>query len=198
MIEQPPFAPWTATKALSRCVLRSAALLATGRVKQPTDRVGDTLWFADATSGVVYRETVVDRPPPTTPVTLVVGFRLRGVRRPWAHSVFRLESVLNTVLFVGFPGFVSKLWCRHDERGLYRGVYEWDGATSAEAYVRALWWVLAMVSARDSIHYAVLPGIHRDDVLRDPRMADDVAPGDVNAWWRPSDPAAFEAPRGVA
>jgi hypothetical protein len=193
MIEQPPLPPWTAAKALMRCITRSVALLATGRVKQPTNRVGHTLRFADGTSGVVYRETVVDRPPPTAPVTLVVGFRLRGVPRPWMHAMFRLESVLNTVLFAGFPGFVSKLWCRHDEGSLYRGVYEWDGAVSAEAYVRALWWVLALVSARDSIHYAILPGIHRDDLLRDPRMADDVAQEELHAWWRLSHGEALAA-----
>jgi hypothetical protein len=29
--------------------------------------------------------------------------------------VFRAESILNTPLFAGFPGFVSKLWLAHDE-----------------------------------------------------------------------------------
>ncbi len=55
-----------------------------------------------------------------------------------ANQLFRLESVLNTPLFAGFPGFVSKLWLAHDQRGVYRGLYEWDGAERATAYVRAL------------------------------------------------------------
>ena len=53
-----------------------------------------------------------------------------------AHALFRFESVFSTPLFVGFPGFVSKLWVAHDSSGTYRGVYEWDGATLAEDYVR--------------------------------------------------------------
>ena len=100
------------------------------------------------------------------------------------HALFRLESVLNTVLFAGFPGLVSKRWLAHDERGVYRGLYEWDDPVLAEDYVRALWWVLALVSVRSSIHYAVLPGLHRDDLLRDPHVADGMALEESHAWWR--------------
>lgn len=84
--------------------------------------------------------------------------------------MFRLESELNTVLFAGFSGLVSKLWLRHDER---------------HVYVRALWWVLALVSEPGSIHYAVLPGLERNQVLADPALVDTVvaAPG---GWWRPA------------
>jgi hypothetical protein len=115
---------------------------------------------------------------------LVVGFRLRRVHRPLAHALFRAESELNTVLFAGFRGLVSKLWLRHDQNGLYRGVYQWDGTEAAVAYVRALWWPLALVSEPGSIHYAVLPGLDRDCILADPDLVDSVVarPG---GWWRP-------------
>jgi hypothetical protein len=78
--------------------------------------------------------------------------------------LFRWESLLNTPLFVGFPGYVSKLWMTCDERGRYRGVYEWDGPQRAADYARALWRVLALVSVRGSIHYQVLPGLRRRDL----------------------------------
>jgi hypothetical protein len=115
---------------------------------------------------------------------LVVSFRLRHVRSERAHALFRLESVLNTVLFAGFPGFVSKLWFAHDENAVYRGLYDWDDPALAEAYVRALWWVLALVSDPASIHYAVLPGLRRDELLRDPHIADSTAADEASAWWR--------------
>jgi hypothetical protein len=70
------------------------------------------------------RQTVVLNAAVDAPAVLVVGFRLRWVRG-WAHTVFRAESLLNTPLFVGFPGFVSKLWLAHDENGVDRGVYQW-------------------------------------------------------------------------
>ena len=100
---------------------------------------------------------------------LVVEFRLRAVRGR-GHAVFRRESLLNTPLFAGFPGLVSKLWLADDERGRYRGLYEWDGPRLAENYARALWRVLALVSVRGSIHYVVLPGLRRDELLARPQV----------------------------
>ena len=111
----------------------------------------------------------------------MVRFRLRWVRGR-GHALFRAESLLNTPLFVGFPGFVAKWWLAADEHGVYRGLYEWDGPQRAEAYARALWRVLAVVCVPGSIAYTVLPGRHRDDLLA-PRSDDaKAAPG---AWWRP-------------
>src|SRR5262249_60837442 len=94
--------------------------------------------FADGTSAQVFRETVAERGPARNPCVLVVEFRLRAVRG-WGHAAFRRESLLNTPLFAGFPGFVSKLWLAHDDRGRYRGLYEWDDPLLAEGYARALW-----------------------------------------------------------
>lgn len=172
--------------AVGRCVVRANELVLRGRIRQPGDHVGLGFSFADGTTSRVYRETVVERPAPTRPVVLVVGFRLRLVRGEWAHAAFRAESVLNTVLFVGFPGFVSKLWLRHDERGVYRGLYEWDEARLAEDYVAALRHVLGLVSVPGSIDHRVLPGVARAELLQDPQAATvgadaDQAPG----WWRP-------------
>jgi hypothetical protein len=116
---------------------------------------------------------------------LVVAFRLRAVRGR-GHTLFRRESLLNTPLFAGFPGFVSKLWLADDERGRYRGLYEWDGPRLAENYARALWRVLALVSARGSIHYVVLPGLRRDVLLRRPQVLGADA-ADAAGWWRLAD-----------
>jgi len=185
--EQPPLPLAAAIRALLRCAGRTTILLAQRRVRQPRAHVGRTIRFHDGTSAAVYRETVIDDAPDTAPAVLVVGFRLRGIRREWAHRVFRIESELNTILFAGFPGLVSKLWLRADHQQTYRGVYQWSDPDLAVEYVRALWWVLALVSERDSIHYAVLPGLVRDEVLDDPSLIDtvDAAPG---GWWRPEAP----------
>ena len=160
----------------------TARLLWQRRMHLPSGRVGMRLCFADGTSARVYRETIVDRGPTLDPCVLIVEFRLRAVRGR-GHAAFRLESVLNTPLFAGFPGLVSKLWLAHDERGRYRGVYEWDGPRLAENYARALWRVLALVSVRGSVHYVVLPGLRRDVLLERPDvLAGDAA--DEGAWWR--------------
>ena len=185
-----------ALRDLARCAAVTAVMLARRQIRLPRDRVGTRLEFADGTSSWVYRETLADRPI-QDPCVLVVEFRLRGVRGRLPHWIFRRESILNTPLFVGFCGFISKLWLAHDQHQVYRGLYEWDGPDRADRYVRALWWVLALVSAPGSIHHKVLPGLLRDQVLADPSVLDRAAAaprpvasaagpsGARSDWWRP-------------
>jgi hypothetical protein len=170
-----------AWRAVARCVVESARMLATRVVHWPRDNVGRRVRFADGTTGEVYRETMV-AVPPAEPCLLVVCFRLRLVRGR-GHVLFRWESWLNTPLFVGFPGFASKLWLADDEHGRYRGVYEWDGAELADHYARSLWRVLALVSEPGSIDFRVVPGVRRDEVLGDPGLLD--ADPSAPDWWRP-------------
>lgn len=181
---QPPLPRRAAWRAVLRCVVTTAGMLRHREVHQPVERVGLVLRFADGTTGRVYRETAVDASP-VEPCILAVSFRLRLVRGR-AHPAFRIESLLNTPLFVGFPGFVSKLWLAHDERDLYRGLYEWDGPSLAESYARSLWRVLELVSVPGSIDYRVLPGLRRDAVLADPDLLDGYAAADTGegSWWR--------------
>jgi hypothetical protein len=180
--EQPPVAYWAALRAVTSCAVNTAQLLWRHRMHLPRGHVGMRLRFADGTSARVYRETVIDRDATRDPCVLVVGFRLRAVRG-WGHAAFRAESLLNTPLFAGFPGLVSKLWLADDEHGRYRGLYEWDDPKQAEAYARALWRVLALVSVPGSIHYVVLPGLRRDELLVRLQIVADVA-ADAAAWWR--------------
>jgi hypothetical protein len=181
MAELPPLAYPAALWALAGCFASTVRLLWQRRMHLPRGRAGMRLRFADGTSGRVYRETVVDRGLTLDPCVLIVEFRLRAVRGR-GHAMFRLESLLNTPLFAGFPGFVSKLWVAHDERGRYRGVYEWDGPRLAENYARALWRVLALVSVPGSVHYVVLPGLRRDALLERPLVSASAA-SDATAWW---------------
>jgi len=183
MTEKPPLAYPAAFRAVARCALCTARLLAGHRLHLPGRHVGLRLCFADGTSARVYRETVADHGPVREPCVLVVGFRLRGVRG-WGHALFRWESLLNTPLFAGFPGFVSKLWLADDQRGRYRGVYQWDGPRRADSYARALWRVLALVSVPGSIHYIVLPGRYRDEVLSPAELVGGREPAGPAAWWR--------------
>lgn len=169
-----------AWRGLGRSIVESVRMLSAGSVAWPRVNVGRRIRFADGSTGRVYRETAVTGPS-LEPCLLVVTFRLRLVRGP-GHVLFRWESWLNTPLFVGFPGFRSKLWVAHDEHGRYRGVYEWDGAPSAEHYARSLWRVLELVSEPGSIDFMLAPGLRRDDVLAEPRRLAGVASA---AWWRP-------------
>lgn len=157
------------------------SLVARGQLHHPRERVGRVLCFADGSSARVYRETRLDAGATPDPVVLVVGFVLRGVHGR-GHAAFRLESWLNTPLFVGFPGLVSKLWLSHDQSGRYRGFYEWDGADRAADYVHALSWVLGLVCVPGSVCAHIIPGVGRDDALADPSL---LGPEGTGQWWCP-------------
>lgn len=143
-----------AWRAVARCFVTSMVMLAKREIDWPRENVGRTIRFANGTTGRVYRETSVAREP-SDPCFLGVSFRLSMVRGR-AHTLFRLESILNTPLFVGFPGFVSKLWLAHDGLGTYRGLYEWDGADQAEHYARSLCgcWSWSVGPARSTTAYS--------------------------------------------
>ena len=186
MNEQAPLPHRVAALAEVRCIASTVSLLARRRIHLPRTHVRMRLRFADQTTAPVYRETVVDGVS-VEPCVLLVEFKLRAVRG-WGHTLFRWESLLNTPLFVGFPGFASKLWLTDDEHGLYRGCYEWDGADRAAGYVQALSWVLGLVSVPGSIRAHVVPGVHRDDALARPEVLGPPVE-DTEEWWRPIAPA---------
>src|SRR6201986_5561074 len=123
--ERPPLPYPAAMRALADCCASTARLPRHHRLPLPARWVGTHLHFADGTSARVYRETVAERGATLAPCVLVVEFRLRAVRG-LGHAAFRRESLLNTPLFAGFPGFVSKLWLAHDDPGRYRGLYDGD------------------------------------------------------------------------
>ena len=183
MNPQEPLPRSTAARAVARCIAETIRLLAQGRTHLLKRNVGLRLRFADGTTGRVFRETVVERQPPDDPCLLVVEFRLRFLRGRW-HALFLWECILNTPLFVGFPGLVSKLWMDRDEQERYRGLYEWNDPAGAEFYARSLWRVLELVCPRGAIHYRVVSGFCRDDVLCNPQLLDGVDPESSAAWWR--------------
>ncbi|MFH5211617.1 hypothetical protein ACHIPZ_25950 [Antrihabitans sp. NCIMB 15449] len=155
---------WNAAKSVAMSVFRFVVLSCGGRIQQPQRHVGGRLTFANGTTARVFRETVVRDAPTADSAVLVVEFRLRWVHG-FLHRVFRWESLLNTPLFVGFPGFVSKLWLSHDEREVYRGIYQWSGAARAEAYAEALSLILRPVCVRGSVSYQVIPGQVREEFV---------------------------------
>jgi hypothetical protein len=132
-------------------------------------------------SSRAFRETL-RRAPTLDPALLVIQFRLSALgSNRWAHAAFRRECVLHTPLFAGFPGFRSKLWADDVTTGVYRGIYEWDGAEAARAYATRMVGLLAPFSNADTARFQVVGGLRRDTFLRDPQAA----PSDgADGWWR--------------
>jgi hypothetical protein len=69
----------------------------------------------------------------------------------------------------GFPGFRSKLWADDVTTGVYRGIYEWDGAEAARAYGTRMVGLLAPFSNADTARFHVVERLRRDTFLRDPQ-----------------------------
>ncbi len=164
----------TAVRHFVRSAAATAQLLAAGQLTQPTTHLARPLDFADGTTSYVFRETVVDGVATPDPAVLVVRFSLRVVDdTPWLHAAFRRECVLHTPLFAGFPGFRSKLWLTDAQTGVYRGLYEWNGADLAADYAETLARLLRLVCVRGSVRHHVVAGVRRDALLRDPTLVTD-------------------------
>jgi hypothetical protein len=171
--------------AFAASVVAVGRLVATRRLRHPRRHAGLRLRFADGTTGRTYRETVRLCGAATRPSLLVVQFRLRllGTNR-LLHALFRIESVANTVLFAGFPGFRSKLWLAGDGTPTYRGVYDWDDPDQAAAYAEALCALLRPLCTPGSVRYHVVPGVQRDEAIRHPgRLGPEPVPP-AERWWR--------------
>ena len=160
-------------------------LLARHQLRWPRANVGEMLRFEDGTASRVFRETVLDAPT-GEPVVLVVQFRLSLLGRArLPHRMFRAESVANTPLFTGFPGFRSKLWLCDDATGTYRGIYEWDGTERAITYAESLTMLLRPVSEPGTVKYRVLGSARRDEYLAHPESVTGTLPSSpAETWWR--------------
>ena len=168
-----------------RSAMRFWYLLLTGRLHQPRRHVGGRLTFGDGARADVFRETVAEQRRTGAPALLVIEFRLRAIHGR-THRLFERESILNTTLFAGFPGFVSKLWLTADQNEVYRGIYEWDGAAAAESYAEVMCRILRMVSRRGSVAYHVISGESRARFLAETENLVGAVPTTFDAWWRVS------------
>jgi hypothetical protein len=106
----------------------------------------------------VFRETVSDVYPPSRPVVLVVGFRLRLIR-DWAlpHWLFQRACILTTPFWSGFRGFRIKLWMVDPITKNYLGIYDWEKMDQARTYLAALTRVLRPLSTPWSVFATVYP-----------------------------------------
>ena len=170
--DRPPLGFPCAVAALARCVVRTFPLMARRELHQPTERLGTRPGLRRRLPwSRLPRDRRGGPPGSTTRRSSWSRSASASFGDGVGHALFRAESLLNTPLFVGFPGFISKLWLAPEGGDTYRGVYQWDGAARADAYVRALRWALAPVCARGSIRYVIVPGLRRDDVLADPHCS---------------------------
>ena len=177
--------PWYSVVPIeTRCVFSTLLMLARHEIAMPKGNVGRTVRFADGTASGVYRETSMRQRQHDDLVLLAVRFRLRFIGDSrLVHFLFRVESLLNTLLFAAHPGFQTKLWLTDRITGYYRGIYEWKGRAAAMDYLETLRVVLAPWVESGSFAYEVIADASRGDYL-DGLLPDDGGRSS-GGWWRP-------------
>jgi hypothetical protein len=139
-------------------ISRTLGYLAAGRLTSPKDKIGESFVNADGSEYVVFKQTVLKpldslKTPPEA--MFRVQFRVAKIRR-WRD---RFVIALKAPIFVGAPGFRSKLWMVDAKNDTYQGVYEWDTLADAEDYAHsASMDFMTEVAVAGGISYEVLPG----------------------------------------
>jgi hypothetical protein len=165
---------------MARCATTVFGLLRSRHLHLRSARVGTTVRVPDGRAFTVFRESWCDEHLADEPVILLVWFRLRGVPagariRRWA---FERESILNTVLYAGMPGFRVKLWMVDERSSDYGGLYEWDGEEPARAYGRYITAVLRPLCVPGSVGFELLRHGTLADFLRPSPDGDEVVVAD--------------------
>ncbi len=115
-------------------VVRTLAMMATGRVRFHPDDVDRILETDDRARYRVFRHVTVQRDAPLPAALYIVRFTVQGMT---VRQNIRF-SRLPMLVCMGFAGFRSKYWCVDDTTGAYQGVYEWQTRAHAEAYVASI------------------------------------------------------------
>jgi hypothetical protein len=141
------------------CARRTVGLLLGRRLHLRRDRIGTAIVLPDGRPYLVFRESTCDVASDEPEVTLLVWFRLKGTGpdRPWRSWLFERESILNTVLYAGAPGFARKLWLVDRATAGYAGLYTWRGEGSARDYADYITAVLRPLSVPGTVGSAILP-----------------------------------------
>ena len=142
--------------------MRTLRLIATGKLHRICHRAGDQVSLADGRRFVVFRATSCSASEGVADddenMSLEVWFHLRFVP---SHArvrrfLFERESILNTLLFAGFPGYMTKLWMVDPVTNDYAGLYSWSGRRNAERYATYITTLLGPLSTPGSVGHRLI------------------------------------------
>ncbi len=145
----------TMLRGISRSVLKTLEYALTGRLHFKRQRLGQVVTADDGQSYTIFREIVVDPRPdqPEKPeAVFILHFRVTNL----SPRQNRLFSLLPIPLYVGFPGFRSKVYTIHGS--CCQSIYEFDTVQDAEAYARSA--ALQFITRRSvpgSVSHTIVP-----------------------------------------
>jgi hypothetical protein len=96
--------------------LKTHLYLVSGRLHFPQERVGEMLTMEDGQTFVIFRQVVL-KPGRDQKVEPGAVFRVRFHVANMSAKQNKLFSLLPIPLFIGLPGFRSKLWLLNEANG---------------------------------------------------------------------------------
>ncbi|MHB8842534.1 MAG: hypothetical protein ACYC56_12250 [Candidatus Aquicultor sp.] len=153
-------------KSAALSVLRFGGLVISRSLHLRRGRVGELYEIDQGGTYKIFRETVGNDGTSDSSNVLVVGFRMRLLRRdPLLHWIFQRACIMTTPFWSGFRGFRVKLWMVDPTSKDYLGIYDWAGRQNAQSYVDALVRVLRPLSTPGSVWYELYPDQELDAYL---------------------------------
>jgi hypothetical protein len=143
--------------AMLRLTLRTLGYQMTGRLHTRRERIGTTFTNGDGREFIVFKETILDPAPSEAKMPQAV-FRVQFQVPRIVRWRDRLIIALKSPMFVGQPGFRSKLWMVDEKNCVYQGVYEWDTIQAAEEYAHSTSMAfMRSVAVPGGLSYEIVP-----------------------------------------
>lgn len=116
-------------------VVKTIGFIVTGRLHLPVQRNGEVVTDEAGRQFTVFRQVVVSSAkgsPSRLGAVLTLHFKVKNM----SPAVNRFYSLLPLALYIGDPGFRSKLFTINEED--CQSIYEWDTVEDAENYVQSI------------------------------------------------------------
>jgi len=145
----------TMLAGILRSLFKTIEYAFTGRLHFKKQRLGQVVTSDDGRDYTIFREVVVDRGPdqPEKPNTVfVLRFQVTNL----SSKQNQLFSLLPIPLYVGFPGFRSKIYTI--DQSYCQSIYEFDSVQDAENYSQSA--ALKFITRRSvpgSVSYKIVP-----------------------------------------
>jgi hypothetical protein len=148
----------TMNRDMMKLIAMTLGYQLSGRLHSSKGMIGKVFRNADGHECVIFRHTALD-PADGQAKRPQAMFRMQFQVPKIVRWRDRLVIALKSPIFVGLPGFRSKLWMVDERSCTYQGVYEWDTLQDAEAYVNsASMAFMAGVAVPGRISYEIIPG----------------------------------------
>ena len=135
-------------------IFKTIGFWVAGRLRFPTQRLGDVVADEEGRQFTIFREVVVEPTkdqPEHAGAILILHFRVTNMS-PALNKIF---SLLPLPLYIGDPGFRSKLFTINGED--CQSIYKWDSVQDAENYINSMALkTILMRSVPGSVSYKIV------------------------------------------